>query len=101
MKLFALRDQVAIQQKGFGSHHALDLYSIIAMMTESEWNQANEMANANAGSKIGREAHRIVFELFNSLTSQGLLVMRANPYCSDQLQLPEFIELIRELFQSN
>ena len=101
MKLFALRDQVAIQHKGFGSHHALDLYSIIAMMTESEWNQANEMANANAGSKIGREAHRIVFELFNSLTSQGLLVMRANPYCSGQLQLPEFIELIRELFQSN
>ena len=101
MKLFALRDQVAIQQKGFGSHHALDLYSIIAMMTESEWNQANEMANANAGSKIGREAHRIVFELFNSLTSQGLLVMRANPYCSDQLQLPDFIELISELFQSN
>ena len=101
MKLFALRDQVAIQHKGFGSHHALDLYSIIAMMTESEWNQAKEMANANAGSEIGREAHRIVFELFNSLTSQGLLVMRANPYCSSQLQLPEFIELIRELFQSN
>ena len=101
MKLFALRDQVAIQHKGFGSHHALDLYSIIAMMTESEWNQAKEMANANAGSEIGREAHRIVFELFNSLTSQGLLVMRANPYCSGQLQLPEFIELIRELFQSN
>ena len=101
MKLFALRDQVAIQQKGFGSHHALDLYSIIAMMTESEWNQVNEKANANAGSKIGREAHRIVFQLFNSLTSQGLLVMRANPYCSDQLQLPDFIELISELFQSN
>jgi len=101
MKLFALRDQVAIQHKGFGSHHALDLYSIIAMMTESEWNQAKEMANANAGSEIGREAHRIVFELFNSLTSQGLLVMRANPYCSDQLQLPDFIELISELFQSN
>lgn len=99
MKLFAFRDQVDDPAKWNGSHHALDLYSIIAMMTESEWKQAKEMANDNADSEIGREAHRIVFELFDSLTSQGLLVMRANPYCSDQLQLPEFVELIREVFQ--
>ncbi len=99
MKLFALRDQVDDRAKGNGSHHALDLYSIIAMMTESEWKQAKKMASANADSKIGREASRIVFELFDSITSQGLLVMRANPYCSDQLQLSEFIDLIRELFQ--
>lgn len=99
MKLFAFRDQVAVQHKGFGSHHALDVYSIIAMMTESEWKQAKEMAKANADSEIGLEARRIVLEMFDSPTSQGLLVMRANPYCSDDLQLPEFIELICELFQ--
>ena len=67
-------------------------------MTEPEWKQAKEMANANADSEIGCEARRIVFEMFEALTSQGLLVMRANPYCSDDLQLPEFIELICELF---
>ena len=99
MKLFAVRDQVDDPAKGNGSHHALDLYSIIAMMTEPQWKQAKEMAKANADSKIGREAHRIVFEMLDALTSQGLLVMRANPYCSDQLQLSEFIELISELFQ--
>ena len=85
--------------KGNGSHHALDLYSIVAMMTELEWKQAKTMANANAKSEIGREARRIVFQMFDSLTSQGMLVMRSNPYCSDRLQLPEFIELIREQFQ--
>ena len=99
MKLFAFRDQVDDSGKGNGSHHALDLYSIIAMMTESEWEQAKLMANANSDSEIGREAHRFVFEMFGSLISRGLLVMRENPYCSDQLQLPEFIELIRVLFQ--
>jgi hypothetical protein len=98
MKLFAFRDQVDDATKGNGSHHALDLYSIIAMMTESQWKQATEMARANADSEIGREAHGIVFKMFNSMTSKGLLVMRANPYCSDKLQLAEFIELIRELF---
>ena len=101
MKLFAFRDQVGNAAKENGSHHALDLYSIIAMMTEPQWEGAKEMASAHADSEIGREAHSIVFKMFDSLTSQGLLVMRANPYCSVQLQLPEFIELIRELFQSN
>ena len=99
MKLFAFRDQVDDPAKGNGSHHALDVYATIAMMTEPDWEQAKEMAKANADSEIGREARRIVFEMFDSLTSQGLLGIRANPYCSDQLQLPEFIELIRELFQ--
>ncbi len=99
MKLFACRDQVDDSAKGNGSHHALDLYSIVAMMTEPEWEQAKAMATANANSEIGREAHRIVFDLFDSITSQGLLVMRANPYCSDQLQLSDFIDLIQVLFQ--
>lgn len=96
MKLFAFRDQVDFEHQG--SHHALDLYCIIAMMTEEEWTTAKRMANANADSAIVDEASRIVSEMFESLTGQGLLVMRANPYCSDQLQLSEFIELIKELF---
>jgi len=98
MKLFAFRDQVDTLQKGYGSHHALDLYSIVAMMTEPQWERAKEMATANSKSPTGLEANRIVSDMFDSTTSRGLLVMRANPYCSDQLQLPEFIELVHELF---
>jgi len=101
MKLFAFRDQVELQQKGHGSHHALDLYSIIAMMTEAEWEQSKEMAIRNSDSPIGIEAARIASEMFDSTTSRGLLVMRANPYCSDQLQIPEFIDLVRDLLDPN
>jgi len=97
MKLFAFRDQIELQHKGYGSHHALDLYSIIAMMTENEWELSKEMAKRNSDSAIGVEASRIANELFDSTTSRGLLVMRANPYCSDQLQLSEFIDLVRDL----
>ena len=97
MKLFAFRDQVELQHKGNGSHHALDLYLIIAMMTENEWEQSNEMAKRNSDSPIGVEASRIASEMFDSTTSRGLLVMRANPYCSDQLQLSEFIDLVLDL----
>ena len=101
MKLFAFRDQVELQHKGYGSHHALDLYSIIAMMTEIEWEQSNDMAKRNSGSPIGVEASRIAKEMFDSTTSRGLLVMRANPYCSDQLQLSEFIDLTHDLLCSS
>ena len=97
MKLFAFRDQIELQPKGYGSHHALDLYSIIAMMTENEWEQSKQMAKRNSDSPIGVEASRIANELFDSTTSRGLLVMRANPYCSDLLQLSEFIDLVRDL----
>lgn len=98
MKLFAFRDQEGDATKDHGSHHALDLYSIIAMMTESDWEQAKELAAHNSSSVIGQEASRIVNVHFDSLTSRGMLVMRSNPYCTDDLQLNEFIELLKQLF---
>lgn len=98
MKLFALRDQVDVEHKGHGSHHAIDLYSILGMMHEVDWEQSKQMAATNAGTPIVREASRIVEKMFDSITSHGLLVLRSNPYCTDDLQLNEFIELINELF---
>jgi hypothetical protein len=100
MKIFAFRDQIGDPAKGNGSHHALDLYSIIAMMTETEWEQAKEMASSNDNSAILNEASRIVSEMFESPTSRGFLVMRANPYCSDQLQLADFTQLLAQLFSN-
>lgn len=99
MKLFAFRDQVDMPEKENGSHHAIDLYSVVAMMTEPEWEQAKEFANTNSDSMTGIEASRIVAEMFGSKTSRGLLVMQTNPYCSEHLQLLDFNDVIQELFQ--
>lgn len=98
MKLYAFRDQVGDASREHGSHHALDLYAIVAMMTEAQWNRANEMAARHASSSVVQEAARIVGEMFASTTSQGLLMMRGNPYCRETLQLDEFIALVQELF---
>ena len=98
MKLYAFRDQVDAREKEYGSHHALDLYSIIAMMTEDQWRQSQEMAIQNAGSEVVTEASRIVGGMFKSMTSKGMLVMRANPYCTADLQLDDFISLLGQLF---
>lgn len=71
------------------------------MMTETEWEQSKEMATRNTDSLIGIEASRIASEMFDSTTSRGLLVMRANPYCSDQLQISEFVDLVSDLLDPN
>lgn len=42
MKLFAFRDRITDSNKDFGRYHALDIYAILAMTSETEWNRALE-----------------------------------------------------------
>ena len=97
MKLFAFRDQSKDSSKEFGSHHALDLYSIIAMMTEQQWGQALAIVSENTTAPEVAEARQIVKEKFNALTSPGLLLMQSNPYCTSDLQLQDFTTILNEL----
>ena len=43
MKLFAFRDRLNDADKDFGRYHALDMYTILATTTETEWNKALEL----------------------------------------------------------
>ena len=40
MKLFAFRDRKEDRDKNLGRHHALDLYAIVAMQVESEYQES-------------------------------------------------------------
>ena len=42
MKLFAFRDRVNDSEKGFARHHAFDLYTIVGLTTETEWQECIE-----------------------------------------------------------
>lgn len=76
MKLFALRDRLEDEEKDFGAYHAFDIYRIIAMMTEKEWNEAiNLRENYRNAPKI-IEAAEIVGELFVNVESMGVLRVR-------------------------
>ncbi|MCW3097161.1 MAG: hypothetical protein JWL77_2779 [Chthonomonadaceae bacterium] len=44
MKLYALRDQWESAEKGFGRKHAIDLYTLIALMTEPEYHTSQELS---------------------------------------------------------
>ena len=59
LKLFALRDQVDNEAKEFGRHHAFDIYTTWAMMTEEELIRAEELRTQYANADIMSEAIKI------------------------------------------
>ena len=98
MKLFAYRDRSGDADKEFGRYHALDLYSVIAMMTEPEWEESLRFRDANAGTQMPLEAGKIVSQHFATPTSPGILRMRESKYFRPALQVDDFIAAIRKLF---
>lgn len=76
MKLFALRDRLEDEEKDFGAYHAFDIYRVIAMMTEKEWNEAiNLRENYRNAPKI-IEAAQIASEIFADVEAIGVIRVR-------------------------
>lgn len=98
MKLFAFRDRAGDQDKEFGRYHALDIYAVLATTSEREWERALALCEIHREEPILAEAGRIVERCFSSLTSEGVVRMRENPYCRPELHLEDFCKALQELF---
>ena len=98
MKLFAFRDRIDDANKEFGRYHALDLYTIFATTTETEWGYALELSNQHGDHPYGLEAGRLVSEHFSALDRLGMVRLRESPYYRPELQLNEFMSALQELF---
>jgi hypothetical protein len=98
MKLFAFRDRLDDADKEYGRYHALDLYTIMATTTEGEWRGALAMRERYAKDPYVKEAGILVSKYFASLDSLGMLRMRESRYHRAQLQLAEFMSVLKELF---
>lgn len=101
MKLFAFRDRVGDKDKDFGSYHALDLYTVIALTTEVEWKQAQELCMKHSSDPIFDDASRIVGQYFASQNSVGMLRIKESPYFRKELNLAEFMDVLRDLFPTS
>jgi hypothetical protein len=102
LKLFALRDRLEDEEKGFGAYHSFDIYRIIAMMTEQELEQALTMRDKFADEPKIQEARAIVHELFSSTDSIGVLRLRQH-IRSVEIELEDenilgMIDDLKELF---
>jgi len=98
MKLFAFRDKINNENKEFGRYHALDLYSIIASTTESEWDYALSLRDRYKKQEYVMEAGDLVQEYFSKYDRLGIVRMQESLYYRREFQLDEFMSAIQELF---
>lgn len=100
MKLSALLDQHQQSSKDNGRKHALDIFSIIALLTESELERTLSMRDRYRSVPQAMEACRIVQDLFGSRDSPGSLRVREHPNFTTS-NLPEFgvfLETLTDIF---
>jgi len=102
MKLHAFRDRVHDERKHLASHHALDLYRIVAMMTRDEYDLVRELAQRHAGTRAVQEASVAVVKQFGDDRSAGMIRLLTG---ARDAGLPraavrgdEFREVLGELF---
>lgn len=98
MKLFAFDDRKEDAKKDVGRHHAMDIYRIVAMMTEGELGAAKELSRKYAGDERFQRACRIVAGDFASASSLGMLRLKEHQLFRPELELGEFADVLREIF---
>ena len=64
MKLFAFRDRKEDEDKDLGRHHALDLYTIVAMQVESEYQESLRLGNLYGKDDHVQAAREIIRKRF-------------------------------------
>lgn len=100
MKLFALRDRINDPDKDYGRHHALDLYTILATMTEAEWNISLQLREKHAADAKMIEAGQLIHELFGEEFSLGVLRLKESVYYRTDFQVEGFLQALCDLFSS-
>jgi len=98
MKLTAYRDRRTDRNKDLGRHHALDLFRIVAMLTEPQPDQVQANLRQWADNAQVRSCKKLVKSDFASPTAPGVLAMRQHPLWQNDAQLDVFLEALNELF---
>jgi hypothetical protein len=96
LKLFALRDQLDNAAKEFGRHHAFDIYSTWAMMTEEEFGQAEDLRRHYADLGVMPEAIEIADALFADENAKGMIRLQEHARLI-QLELVETTEFRKDI----
>jgi hypothetical protein len=98
MKLHAFADRKDEANRDFGRHHALDLYAVVGMMTEDEYERAKAFGEADREDPHVRWAREIVAEDFGSETATGVIRLREHPLSRPDFRIRDFIGVLTEVF---
>lgn len=97
MKLTAYRDRRHDIDKDLGRHHALDVFRIVAMLTERENDQFHQRMRRFVNNPQVRSCANLVRSSFTHASAPGVLAMREHPLWQNDPQLDVFILTISEL----
>jgi hypothetical protein len=98
MKLHACNDRLEKENKQFGRHHALDVYRVLAMLTEGEVELVRRLRQEHRDAPAVRRAVQIAKELFSEMTSRGVVRMREHELVTQDMQIERALEILEELF---
>lgn len=98
MKLYALRDQLQNAEKDYGRKHALDLYALVATLTQSTYAQTQALSTHYQSTPEAMEAGRIVSELFGSPEALGSIRLREHVSFPQQADIRAFLDVLQEFF---
>ena len=99
MKLFAFRDrEFDRNDPEQAMKHAFDLYPIVAMMTENEYHQAQQMTREHQRNDLFHTAADIVGTHFADVEARGMLRIREHPQFKKDFELTEFMKVLAEVF---
>jgi hypothetical protein len=100
MKLFAFRDRKDDADKDLGRHHALDLYTIVAMQTEAEYQESLRLAGLYRQDRHVETARGIIRSDFAEPASIGVLRLREHSLFRPEFPVSEFIGVLKDIFQA-
>ena len=98
VKFLAFRDRKEDEGKNLGRHHALDLYTIVAMQVESEYQESIRLGNVYRGDSHVRRAREIIQTDFAEPTSIGVIRLREHPLFRPEFPVPDFLAVLGEVF---
>ncbi len=101
MKLHAFRDRVNDQQKRLATHHALDLYRIVAMLSRFEYDMVKRLASEHSNMDAVVAARTVVRDAFADVHGIGVLRLKAGAVeagAAYDLDSDEFVSVLCELF---
>lgn len=96
MKVTAFGDQLNNEDKNLGRHHALDVYRIVAMMSETQFLETKSQFELHSSSEYVERVRGLVKDCFATEEVIGILRMREHPFWGSNMRPPDFIDALTE-----
>jgi hypothetical protein len=99
MKLHAFGDRMEDADADLGRHHALDIYRVVAMLTEADYALVRQGVQKHTASNPVLRVREIVSMHFSSPTSLGVIRMKEHPLFTPRMDVDRFIAALADLFR--